>query len=345
MENSFTISLDNLDDENKLFPPLRLGHCMACVGNYVIVYGGASIASVIRDDLWVLDTTTSIWKRYDLPSCVERRCLASAICTFEDNVYIFGGTDVPEGDRISNILLSYHVIQNRWETLYDPENSNEDNDVPKMYNASIHYHDNYIWVIAGTNGDHFLGTILRFCLRNHTWSQVETFGMVKTPISLGNCTLFENKFYYFNNLDLSPIAFSRIRVFDLVSQNWEDMPTKSSTNTFPDNRIGESIVLCDHYVYLVGGRRPNMVHNGKKFEECFSISVFLENIWRIDLKTLEWEKTDLILKPGVSYHKNAFVTPDVLYIFGGINSDMCMVTGIKALKVTDASKVCKNLPE
>ncbi|KII67196.1 hypothetical protein RF11_13427 [Thelohanellus kitauei] len=243
---------------------------MASIDNYVIVYGGVSMSGIVMDDLWVLDTTTGIWNRYDLPTCVEKRCLYSAICTFQDNVYIFGGTGNRKREDISNILVSYNVKHNLWETLHPTAKSNEDNDLPKMYNASIYYYENCIWVIGGHDGNQYFGTANKFCLRSHIWHEVEIFGWVGHPtfrcdgiLYYGKLKFLNFRLYYFNNRDLAPFAFSRVRVFDIYTQFLYDLPTTSTTSMFPENRKGESIALIDHYVYLIGGRRPNMVHDGK----------------------------------------------------------------------------------
>ncbi|KII73259.1 hypothetical protein RF11_13126 [Thelohanellus kitauei] len=98
------------------------------------------------------------------------------------------------------------------------------------------------------------------------------------------------------------------------------MVTKSRTNTFPENRVGESMAFYGRYGCLTGGKRPFMVNDGTKVVEDHSKSHYYTDTWIIDLLTLEWIKISDNFKPGLVYHAQTMYSPQLMYIFGGINS-------------------------
>ncbi|KII64890.1 Nitrile-specifier protein 5 [Thelohanellus kitauei] len=279
---------------NVFIPQPRVAHCMDCVDTYIIIYGGVAWGNVVCNEMWIYDIFKCLFVKYPLPSYVKKRCLYSAICTFGSVIYIFGGTSYPLGRDMTNKLLSFDVYQNKWVDMSKNCKLTR-NIVPKMYRASISYHGGFVYVISGIDGKQHLRTVYRYCTKSHIWSEIQLQSDISHPLSLTYLTTFKNRLYFINNPDLSPIQFSHVRAYDPSNSTWCIMTSESATNTFPENRVGECMAFYGRYGYLSSGKKPFWVNNGTQVVEDHSKSVYLTDVWRIDLDTLEWKNISNVL--------------------------------------------------
>ncbi|KII73260.1 Kelch domain-containing protein 10 [Thelohanellus kitauei] len=182
----------NQPTENEFMPQPRVAHCMACIDKSAIIYGGVAWGNVVCDEMWIYEISSCKFVKYALPNCVKKRCLYSAICAFGSVIYIFGGTSYPLGRYMTNKLLMFNVSTKQWTDLSKISNCTR-KIVPKMYNTSISYHSGFIYVIAGTDGNKYLGTAYSYCIISRTWGQIMLNGGIPHPPSLGHSTTFNNR--------------------------------------------------------------------------------------------------------------------------------------------------------
>ncbi|KII69010.1 hypothetical protein RF11_09951 [Thelohanellus kitauei] len=91
-------------------PEPRSHHCMACVREFLIIYGGWSdLSRIVFKELWTYNTLSGFWKRYQPPLETIKCTFACSICSDNNQVYIFGGSYLPDGDIPTNSLISFNV--------------------------------------------------------------------------------------------------------------------------------------------------------------------------------------------------------------------------------------------
>ncbi|KII62177.1 Kelch domain-containing protein 10 [Thelohanellus kitauei] len=271
-----------MDSRNaKRIPKPRSGHSMTSVREFLVVYGGfTNLSNMVYNELWTYNTLRCIWKRYRIPLEVKNICLSSSICASGNTVYMFGGTGFPFSVRMTNSLISFNVVTGTWEILSPYIDDNDQNTPSPMYGCFIFYYNQCIYAIGGTQGYEYFDTIHKFCLKTSRWSLVAQNGPKPPPDYRIFGAVFNNKFYSFGGSLLTGTKrFSEARIFDLSTNKWIITPLSPKTQQYPNDRIQESFTFSDGCGYMSGGSLG---------EKNYS------DIWRIDLRTLEWFLLDYV---------------------------------------------------
>ncbi|KII73257.1 Kelch domain-containing protein 10 [Thelohanellus kitauei] len=312
-------------------PLTRTAHCMLGVDNYVVIYGGKGPDNSVLDEIWAYDTLRRVWSHSELPIEVQKMCLYSSMCACRTFVYIFGGTNYPLGDQVTNLLLQVDIRHFRWRILFEHSIETSD-DIPQpMFQSTIFYKDRGIFVVQPVSDTEKFASIYRFCLDTSSWKIITNFRHEPEVRFLGYGTIFNEKLFYFSRSDISINKFFEVGVYKMSMKMWGTSPTTSPTGEYPVDRENETWAFGGKYGYLCGGQRLDME----------SKRSFIEDVWRIDLETFEWKKLNLTPKQGRSHHAMALLNEDCLYVFGGITSDDIPVKdGIKYV-MNPPSKICR----
>ncbi|KII67087.1 Kelch domain-containing protein 10 [Thelohanellus kitauei] len=282
-------------------PSFLNGLCMASVGPFLIICGShMDTHGNFFLDLLSYDTRTGVWKRYETLGDTTYCYIYSSICVTGNLVYIFGGTDVSGSYEDTNSLLSFDIINAKWETLYSDFYDCDENTPPPMGGSCSFYHDGFLYVLGGFNSGVHLDRMYKFCLKTYTWSLVRQNGskpLLKDKI-FG--TVFKNRFYSFGgSLVTGPDGYRQAMVFDISTYTWTTKATISKTQQYPEDRVNESFSFSSNFGYLSGGKNSHTV---------------FYDIWRIDLETLEWIKLDYSFQTGFGVFSTTVV--DDCYLFG-----------------------------
>ncbi|XP_023339632.1 kelch domain-containing protein 10 [Eurytemora carolleeae] len=110
-------------------------------------------------------------------------------------------------------------------------------------------------------------------------------------------------------------GFKTIPTFYLVEREWKYTKTEpdkfvidfsnNRLDGFPDPRRCHSALARDHMVYIIGGYDGNTI---------------FDDIWRLDLLTLQWIKLRVILPNPVYFHASTLTKDGQLIIFGGVDN-------------------------
>ncbi|KII66145.1 Kelch domain-containing protein 10 [Thelohanellus kitauei] len=285
---------------------------MLTIRDSLIIYG--CIYDDVRgpvNEMWKIDTMRGICKKYQKPTSVEETCMESSICAVGGLVYIFGGVKYRPDDmggvinnldnHKSNSIIYFDTENGTWHNLSPNILLNDENTPPPMFDASMFHFNGSLYIFGGHGRGTFQRSMYRFCLTTFKWSRVQQDGEIpRTEIYSVDGTVFQNKYYFFRRAerDLEE-RFKRVTVFDLSTNLWK-------TNQYPCNRVGESIAFSEGQGFMTGGM------NGAEY---------FDDVWKIDLKTLEWTKFDQKLKTCRFEHVTSIVGNHSLYLFGGIFAD------------------------
>ncbi|KII68978.1 Kelch domain-containing protein 10 [Thelohanellus kitauei] len=290
-------------------PKSRTNHCMTSCREFLITFGGYSDwCKEGYDGFCIYNTLSEVWRQYDKPLPSASSSFDSSICAVGNLVYIFGGACCGSHCRPTNTLISFHLIDNTWKTIFPDTARHGENTPPLMCGNFLFHHNESLYVIGGMAEHQYLDTIYKFCLKTSTWSLVQQNG--PKPLFKGRIfgTVFKNQFYCLSGTSITkPHEFREIWSFDFSTNAWTKKTTKSKTQKFPGCRIEESLAFSSNCCYLSGGRNR-------------SLKIIYSDIWKLDLETLEWYELDYSLRTGLYLHCTSVVDDCYLFIFGGYGS-------------------------
>ncbi|KAF8975261.1 hypothetical protein BGZ46_009292 [Entomortierella lignicola] len=103
-------------------PSMRIGGCLASTscGSSVVYFGGFTNGqgkTTAYSNIYILNTTTMVWKKGPDASNVNRR--GGASCAISNNQFIaWGGSNSENSDDIQNSVLVYNLKSNQWSSSY-----------------------------------------------------------------------------------------------------------------------------------------------------------------------------------------------------------------------------------
>lgn len=187
---------------------------------------------------------------------------------------------------------------------------------PGAYGQAITCYKGHMYTVGGTNGFAYNSDIFRLDLRTYTWDQVfiatgheyEPMGRYRHEV-----VKVENKLHVLGG-GTGDWAFELmdIPVFDLDTAKWSRLEAKADTSMSeplaPLARKCHSAVQIDTpggtEVFVVGGTD--------------GVGVF-DDIWKLNMKTLQWTVIrDAYLPHGLYFHSAAVTPQGCMYVFGGI---------------------------
>ncbi|KII61152.1 Kelch domain-containing protein 10 [Thelohanellus kitauei] len=285
-------------------PSDRRGHGMTSINEFIILYGGYDYWScAVRRELWTYNTICRVWKLYQPPMDVSKACFASSICAVDNLVYIFGGSCSPFASGSTNSIVSFDIFKENWQIIFPHMDDDDQSTPPPMHGSLIFYLDKSLYIFGGFRRNVKSDKIYKFCLNTLTWSLVTQNGPRPFLDHRIFGTVFENRLYTFGGAIPRTSRFRKVKIFDFINNTWVIKATKSKTQLYPSERTDESFEFSNNCGYMSGGMSSTQLYS---------------DIWKIDLKTLEWTKLDYSLKSGVFSHCMSLVNYCYLYTFGGL---------------------------
>ncbi|KII61160.1 Kelch repeat-containing protein 2 [Thelohanellus kitauei] len=102
--------------------------------------------------------------------------LGCSICSVDNIVYIFGGSDLPYGDQPTYSLISFNVCNSKWHMLSPHIDEYDDNIPPPLVESCMVYHDGSLYILGGHLDDYYIDSIYKFSMNTSTWSFVNQNG-------------------------------------------------------------------------------------------------------------------------------------------------------------------------
>lgn len=99
--------------------------------------------------------------------------------------------------------------------------------------------------------------------------------------------------------------FIEIPVFHTKTKNWMKMKSQPcvTTSYYPPKRKFHAAVQFENFAYICGG------HTGGEV---------LDDIWRLDLRSLQWSRMRQLLPVPLYFHAATATPSGCLYVFGGV---------------------------
>ncbi|XP_015909567.2 kelch domain-containing protein 10 [Parasteatoda tepidariorum] len=293
-------------------PSPRSGHRIVVTGGNVYSFGGYNPISVddavehiLFKELWVFNIVSKTWKHLKTSGNAPEE-LASHCAAFIDNhLLIFGGTAYPFGAKSSNDAHICNLKTLQWSKL-------ETTGTPpkKQYGQAMAIFENKMYVVGGTSGYAYSNEVHCLNLATKEWRQLNKCvgpshlrsEYEPEPRYRHEIAIEDNKLFVFGGgTAAESFELSRLPVFNLDTNTWFQIAT---TGDCPEPRRCHSCVQIKSDVYICGGL--DAVHN----YSC---------LYKINLKTLVWEKLKISLPYPLYFHAAASSESNQLFIFGGVN--------------------------
>ncbi|KII62214.1 hypothetical protein RF11_06585 [Thelohanellus kitauei] len=184
----------NLGTEQTM-PGSRVYNCMVNVHEFLIICERyLSLSGAAYNDVSSYNTVSGVWKLHRRQMEQEEVYSYTKICAHGNNVYIcsidnhYG--EVPQ----INSIVSFNVINDKWETVYSPSEERDDNEPGPMYVSLFIYHNGSLYIMGYSANSQDLDATYIFCLNTSKWSVMQQIG--ETPKFYGEMygTVFRNQY-------------------------------------------------------------------------------------------------------------------------------------------------------
>lgn len=112
--------------EEKTWPTARRGHSMACIRDFIVVFGGICENSIGDNDVFVYDIKQNAWKQPEIKGTAPDVRFGHSQTVVGDDIFYFGGAQVD--DPVNVIFddlhkLTYNAIEDNfyWSNYRSPE--------------------------------------------------------------------------------------------------------------------------------------------------------------------------------------------------------------------------------
>ncbi|XP_015599088.1 kelch domain-containing protein 10 isoform X2 [Cephus cinctus] len=353
--------------ENQKWPKGRSGHRIACNERYLYSYGGYNpdaredtffqdptwfISRPLFKEIWRFNLATHRWKRLPKRRSLPNEMASCAVVLRGDILIVYGGTGFPFGETCSNKVYLCNVKDGSTKPLPATGKFPE-----SLYGIAVVCHGPYLYTVGGTSGYDFHCDIHRIDLRTGVWESVyictgadgyEPEGRYRHELAYDG-----KRIYVFGGgTTLHSPHFSIIPTFDLESNKWMSLAThgKEDCKYVPADRLCHSVV---QYTDDKTGVTYAVIFGGFNGDEVF------RDMWRLDLKLLQWTCLLRVVDTDPVYFHSASITPEgCMYSFGGVirnghqtrRSDTVLAVWLKIPKLTEISWLalnhyCKNLKD
>ncbi|XP_015111371.1 kelch domain-containing protein 10 homolog [Diachasma alloeum] len=310
-------------------PRARSGHRIVCDDKYMYSIGGfnpcipdddpeMSKDEVWREskplfkELWRFNLATKKWERYPGQKNLPIELASTAVLLFQHKLIVYGGTAVPFGESCSNKLYACDLENGSIGelpavgSLPDPQ-----------YGQALVTTNNFIYTVGGTTGYEYTCDIHRYDLRMGLWESVyicsgrdpmEPSGRYRHELAFDGRRIF----VLGGGTSVESFGFSEIPAFDVETNRWSILHTHGdgSQSRYPGPRRCHGAVQ-----YLdAESESVNVIISGG-----FCGNRDYRDVWRLNLKSLQWTKIVNCSLPKPLYFHSVAVTPaGKMYTFGGI---------------------------
>ncbi|XP_050412713.1 kelch domain-containing protein 10 [Patella vulgata] len=254
-------------------------------------------------ELWKFNFATRKWKRLKTQGRMPFELASHTIVKDRSNILLFGGTGIPFGDASSNELNVCDLKTLKWK--YYPCTG----ELPEAkYGHTMTLVGDYVYVIGGTTGLIYNMDVHQLNLNDLRWEQLSGQDNTKWQpdsryrhevISKGN-----DLYLIGGGTALEVFGFKEIPVFNIQTLKWKEFKGKpDSINGYPSARRCHSCVYFDNEIYICGGLGQRRI---------------ADDIWKLNLTTLQWKKLPCLLPSPVYFHSADVTQNGCMYVFGGV---------------------------
>ncbi|CAI6372244.1 unnamed protein product [Macrosiphum euphorbiae] len=305
------------------------GHQVVCNNNaYLLSFQTFNVRTndapgqrVMRQ-IWKYSLDSGEWIIVNCKNVPQELVTSYKIVTLPgDIIIIYGGIGVPSGGICRNRIYLANLANEYKENGMSFIDLEESGDVPfKLCGLGVVMDGKYIYTISNTTGPKNDMDVHRFDLSTRKWELL--YKTIRedhdpTPIHEHKVVFFKGRIYIFGSkirdADNNSIHydFSKIHMFDVDTKQWQLLSAKHdhrvSEPGCPKTRYWHSCVQCpekSNLVYLCGGLGDFQTFN---------------DVWRIDIDTMQWEKlTNCIMPLPVYLHSTAVTPSGRICCYGGI---------------------------
>ncbi|KAI1725832.1 kelch motif domain-containing protein [Ditylenchus destructor] len=326
----------NSEADPSQFPAPRSGHRMFVTPDYIYLLGGYSSAPETRHktftDVWRFNLVNDLWEQCKISKGSIPDTLASFSLIQTDNyneAYVFGGTGVPFGARASDKLYKINVTNSGDFVLEEEKVVGDEKDKPpRMYGQGMiyrrHLDSDYvtetIYLMGGTTGHEYNMDVWKLeCItprRNLDECDIYHAKEWKsTCLTDGRyrleAVLHQNLLISFGGGAPDFCAdFEQLLCFDVQKEKFVKVPTiPDDVHGFPGARKCHAMIEFGNDVYIIGGCCD--LQNSEVNREIY------EDVWKIDLNTMQWTKLPARLPSPVYFHSASVTIEGCVHVFGG----------------------------
>ncbi|XP_059614073.1 kelch domain-containing protein 10 homolog [Phlebotomus argentipes] len=333
-------------------PKPRSGHRIVCNDREIYCFGGfnpdiPSNTGPYRDvsmfqELWRFDTLTLEWELIFGPGEQMPAELAShAMLMLGNSILIFGGTCYPFGMSCSNKLHIFNITTRKLKTVATTGTPPQE-----MYGQAMVIHEEFLYVVGGTTGYDYSCDVHRLNLMTYEWELVyhcDENNEDDPPGRYRHELAYDGERIFVLGGGTSQVAFtlSKIPAFNLRTNTWAMVQTKpdptisqpGDKTAFPEAR------KCHSCVQIESPHGPSAVIIGG-YDSCF-----YNDIWRLDLSTLEWRCFGKLSSFRPLFFHDATVTRSgCVYIYGGITCNV-LTNATRIKRTTNMYKIWMAIPK
>lgn len=286
-------------------------------------------------ELWRFDPIRKEWTLLETSGQHPEQVASHAAVYLRNHLIIYGGTGYPFGQTSTNRIFSCNLKTLEWSQL-TPSNPPNCPDLPtEMYGQAIVADaiNDCLYVVGGTTGFTYSVDVHKFDLTTRTWTELfrkTHYDETEFPAERyrHEMALYDDKIYVFGGGNASTCCSLRyLPVFDLKSNTWLKVRTRSESSTFPAKRKCHGcVVTSDKQVYIFGG-------NGERNRGV------LKDIWRFNLETCTWTPIAVTMRKPLFFFGITITPADKVYIFGGV----CQTSGTST-RINDLYEIWLSVP-
>ncbi|XP_071810516.1 kelch domain-containing protein 10-like isoform X2 [Asterias amurensis] len=328
-------------------PYPRSGHCCATDGINFYIYGGYHpeyhipkdpedsddedevVVNEIFQEMWSFNIATETWQKVETVGRQPTETASMSMLLCGQNMLLFGGTGYPWGKNPNADVFIFNLSEKSWSIM----ECTGDERPPGKYGQAMVLHDNKLYFHGGcrmidnplTNRRCALFDSTVYCLDagSKTWSQLATSSDTESDTKKGmyrhGLAWHDGNLYLIGSSDNKEAPMKDKKYLDEVFQPHKDKENRWTVEktkpcpkgAYPAPRKHHSCVQWKNEVYICGG------HNDE---------VIFDDVWRLELPSLQWFKLPTALPVPTCFH-TAAITPETskikcMYIFGGLISDI-----------------------
>lgn len=314
-------------------PRPRSGHRIACDEGNLYSFGGYN-PYIPEDDvemrndpvwlhteplfqeLWKFNLCTCKWTSLLSGEHMPRELASNALVLKGATLMVYGGTGVPFGTNCSNQLYVCNLKEDVQIKMQAIEANG--NRPPKQYGQALVLDGSYLYTVGGTTGYEYSSDIHRLDLMKAMWEEVyicrgvngEPDGRYRHELAFDGTRIFVMGGGTVANV----YGFEKIPAFNLNTKRWETLLTTGDP-TIPSPGV-PAPRRCHGCVQL---HSDGIQHSSVFISGGYDGSNIFDDLWKLDLATLQWQCLSQCKLPRAVYFHSTAVTPaGQLFSFGGI---------------------------
>ena len=252
----------------------------------IYIFGGANNSSTnLYNRTNIIYKFNCITKKIETLSVTLPQILSESCCaTYNDNIYIFGGSST----SVMNTIYKFNCKTETIETLSVT--------LPNVrYGASCARYEDNIYIFGGSDGNYTYSTIYKFNCKNETISILST--TLPRALFFMCCSIYNSSIYIFGGGNDS--VLNTIYKFNCKTETIETLSV-----TLPVPLMASSCSIFNNDVYILGGKTSD---------------VGVSTIYKFNCKTETIETLSVTL-PQIVYYSCCSIYDSNIYLFGGRNS-------------------------